>query len=73
MWAENLAAFEAFLAVATQWRVVGHMNGMTATGLDYAGARAGLDLAGIAVTPALWADLQSIEHGAIAAMNEAQQ
>jgi len=49
------------------------MNGMTATGLDYAGARAGLDLAGIAVTPALWADLQSIEHGAIAAMNEAQQ
>ncbi len=49
------------------------MNGMTATGLDYAGARAGLDLAGIAVTPALWADLQIIEHGAIAAMNEAQQ
>lgn len=49
------------------------MGGVAATGLDYAGARAGLELAGLEVTPALWADVQLIEHGAIAAMSEARQ
>jgi hypothetical protein len=49
------------------------MGGVAVTGLDYAGARAGLDLAGIAMTPTLWADLRQIEHGAVAAMNEARQ
>jgi hypothetical protein len=49
------------------------MGGVAMTGLDYAGARAGLDLAGIAMTPALWADVQVIERGALAAMNEARQ
>lgn len=38
-------------------------------GLDYAAAQAGLGLAGIAVTPALWAEVREIERGARAAMN----
>lgn len=36
-------------------------------GLDYAGARAGLELAGIAMTPALWEQVRLIEAGAVAA------
>lgn len=43
------------------------------TGLDYAGARAGLEMAGIEVTPDLWADLQVIEAGALAGMREDNQ
>lgn len=73
MWAENVAAVLAFLACSTQWRAVGLTNGtasrLRVLGLDYAGARAGLDLAGIAVTPALWGDLRHIESGALAEMN----
>jgi hypothetical protein len=38
-------------------------------GLDYTAAQAGLELAGIAVTPAVWADVREIERGARAAMN----
>ena len=40
-------------------------------GLDYGAVRAGLDLAGIVLTPAQWADVQMIEAGAKAARNEA--
>lgn len=38
-------------------------------GLDYAAARAGLRLAGITMTTALWADVQIIEAGAVDALN----
>lgn len=69
VWAENVAAVEAFLSVATQWRVAVGQTGMVAVGLDYAGARAGLDLAGIALTPDLWSRVQAIELGAVAALN----
>lgn len=39
-------------------------------GLDYDGCRAGLKLAGVRVKPDLWADIQVIERGAIAALNK---
>ncbi len=42
---------------------------MIARGLDYAGARAGLGLAGLNVTPDLWSDVQVIEAAAVAALN----
>lgn len=45
------------------------MGGLLAQGLDYQGARAGLELAGIAVTPALWGELRVIEAAAVAALN----
>ena len=40
------------------------------TGLDYAGARAGLEVAGFTVTPALWADIMMIEAGALEAKSK---
>lgn len=70
LWAEHRAAFAAFLAVSTQWRVVAGRAGLIFTGLDYAGADAGLTRAGIEVTPQIWADLRVIETGALAALNE---
>lgn len=42
---------------------------MMVTGLDYAGARAGLEAVGMVVTPRLWGDLQAIEAGALAELN----
>lgn len=63
-----MAALHAFLAIATQWRVVGPGDGtLRRTGLDYQGVRAGLECGGVAVTPQLWSDIQLIEAGAIAA------
>ena len=38
-------------------------------GLDYAAARAALDLAGMTVTPEIWADVRAIEGGAIEELN----
>ncbi len=70
VWPENAGAVRAFLAVATQWRMVAGMAGMVATGLDYAGAQAGLALAGIVADEALWDDIRMIEQGAVAALNE---
>ncbi len=60
----------AFLAIASQWRMVAGMGAMVALGLDYAGAEAGLRLAGIEADPVLWGEIRQIEAGAVAAMNE---
>lgn len=71
VWCDNQRAVEAFLAVTTQWHMIGTADGrLVATGLDYAGVRAGLDLAGIEVTPDLWPEIRVIEAGAMEAMNE---
>lgn len=71
LWRCNVAAFEAFLTMTTQWNMIARADGpVIAVGLNYAGARAALDLAGITATPALWSDVQVIEQGARAAMNE---
>jgi Phage related hypothetical protein (DUF1799) len=72
VWPENLPAVAAFIAVATQWRVVGRADGaMRTTGLDYAGVRAALDALDVTVTPGLWSDVQMIEAGALAGLNKA--
>ena len=42
-------------------------------GLDYHGVKAGFELAGIALTPGLWSDVQLIEAGAIAALNRSEK
>ncbi len=73
VWASNAAAVEAFLKVTTQLNGVGTMDGgVRVIGLDYQGARAGLELAGVDVTPDLWADLQLVESGAVAGLAEAR-
>lgn len=66
MWPENWAAMEAFLSVQTQWSV--GMGGPT--GLDYTRVRAGLELAGVQVTPELFQQLRILESGALSALNK---
>lgn len=61
---------EAFLAVQTQWRIVADASGrVLRTGLDYAGARAGLELAGIDMSAELFDQIRLIEHGAMMEAN----
>ena len=45
------------------------MGGIYYQGLDYAGAEAGLRLAGLTMTPALWGEVRVIEAGARNALN----
>lgn len=72
LWARHLPAWLAFLAVSTQWRMAAGMTGAVYLGLDYTAVKAGLDLAGIEVTPEVWRDLRDIEDGARAALNGRQ-
>lgn len=39
------------------------------TGLDYAGARAGIEAAGITITPEIWGGVRVMEGAAVAALN----
>lgn len=65
LWGMHLPAFDAFLEIGTQWRTVGGGFGRPYwIGLDYAAARAGLQLAGCNVSPETWNDLRQIEAGA---------
>lgn len=71
IWPENLPATRAFLAVSSQWRWQSMgLAGARPIALDYGGARDGLALAGIDVTPELWAELRFIESGAVAELSE---
>lgn len=59
------------MRIQTQWVVAGiGMAGLLTIGLNYANAKAGLELAGIDVTPDLWDDILVIEAGALPALNE---
>ncbi len=69
IWDQHLPAFEAFLAVATQWRSATGMEGLKVIGLDYTAVKAGFDLAGIDCPPRVWADLRTIESAAMTAFN----
>lgn len=44
-------------------------RGLVFLGLDYAGARIGIEAAGIAITPELWAGLRIMERAAARALN----
>ena len=70
IWPDHVAAVRAFLAVADQWRTAVGQTRAIYLSLDYTAVRAGFDLAGIALTPAQWGDVQLIEAGAVAALNE---
>lgn len=76
VWPEHTAIVTAFAVVCTQWRIIAMGGGfepsrLVCLGLDYTAARAGLDAAGIAVTPALWRGLRIMEDEATRARNEA--
>ncbi|GLS86683.1 hypothetical protein GCM10010873_16570 [Cypionkella aquatica] len=73
LWEDHLAGWNAWCAVSGQWRTAplsGNWGGKVIwIGLDYASARAALDLAGLTVTPEAWADVRAIESGAIEELN----
>lgn len=70
VWAQHWDIVVAFCAVFSQWRVVALAAGpLHYIGLDYTAARAGLDAAGIAVTPRLWDGIRTMESAARQAMN----
>jgi hypothetical protein len=68
IWPDNVPAVAAFLRVQTQWTYVCPGDGsVRRAGLDYQGARAAFDLAGVEMTPDLFAELQVIEAGVLSA------
>ncbi len=70
VWPENLAALEAFLTVASQWRTVPLQDGrIHYVGLDHGACRASLDLSGVSVTPEVWAGVQVMEMAAKQVLN----
>ena len=74
VWPDNADAVKVFLLLDTQWRVQIDATGRSLPlGLDYAGARAGLDMLAITVTPDLWQSVMIIESAAKAAWIEALQ
>ncbi|WP_226779508.1 DUF1799 domain-containing protein [Oceaniglobus trochenteri] len=69
-WSCHLAALRAFEAVSGQWRVATlGMGGLIWMGLDHGAVRAGLELAGIVMTPDLWEEVRGIELGALEVLN----
>jgi hypothetical protein len=70
VWPENWEAVQAFLTVQTQWAA--DFGGRS--GLDYVRVRAGLEMAGVAVTTELFTQLRVIEAGALKTLaKQAQQ
>lgn len=69
LWVWLWSAVELFSASLTQWRRAG-MAGI-ATGLDYPGVEAAARMMGIAVTPRLFRDLQTMEAAALGVFQEA--
>jgi hypothetical protein len=73
VWPENVWTVLAFLVAATQWRTATVLEAqrwrVAWIGLDYAGTRAGIEAAGIRITPELWGGLMIMEAEARAALN----
>ena len=70
LWPEHVEAMDAFLSIASQWRVIALADGTTRTlGLDYGTAKSGMELAGITISPEVWDQVRLIEVGACGAMN----
>lgn len=70
VWPHNMSIVIAFLAVSTQWHLVAlGTGGVYWQGLDYARVTAGLDRAGIALTPEQWSGLRLMERAAAAERN----
>jgi len=69
VWPDNVPAVLAFLAAATQWRTGTAGDRLVWIGLDYAGARAGIEAAGLRLDPAVWEGLRVMEAEARDALN----
>ncbi|QBF31491.1 DUF1799 domain-containing protein [Thalassococcus sp. S3] len=69
VWPWHAPALRAYVIVQTQWRYLVGFGSAMAMGLDYQSARAGLEMAGIEVTPELFSEIGMIELGAREALN----
>jgi len=70
VWAENVDAMQAFLDVTTQFTRLAMPDGtFRVSGLNYPGAQAAWQMAGLNITPDLFAQVQMIERGALAEWN----
>lgn len=74
LWPWHLPALEAWLRVAGQLKAVVVGGGLARSrllwlGLDAAGARAALEMAGTPLVPGLWDELQAIAAGAAEELN----
>ena len=71
IWAQNVDALLAFLSVSHQWRCqIRSTDEIRWLSLDYSACDAGFRLAGVEMTPALWADVCVIEAGARTELNK---
>jgi len=74
VWPQHVAIVTAFLAAASQWRTTlapaGDGLKVLWLGLDYAGARAGIEAAGLALDPDIWTGIRIMEAAARDALNE---
>lgn len=73
IWEEHIPAWRAWCAVSGQLRGLA-LSTMEAAkiiwqGLDYTAAKAGLDLAGIEVSPSVWDEVRTIEAAAVEELN----
>ncbi|MCK9994410.1 MAG: hypothetical protein Dbin4_02930 [Alphaproteobacteria bacterium] len=64
LWPENELPFHLFTRIQTQWRT--GMSG--ATGLDYHGVGAAIQMMGETMTPELFSDIQLMERAALKSM-----
>ena len=64
LWPDNEASFVVFTRIQTQWRT--GMSG--ATGFDYHGVGAAVQMMGKTMTPDLFSDIQLMERAALKAM-----
>lgn len=73
IWEENIPAWRAWCAVSGQMRIASVSTMETGRvvwlGLDYAAARAGLELAEISVSAEEWDEVRTIEGAAVEELN----
>jgi len=70
IWPANWPIVQAFTAIATQWRTAPMgLGGYRYLGLDYAAAKAGLDLAGITLAADQWKGVRMMERAATEHLN----
>ncbi len=74
VWEEHLPAVAAWTVVSKQWRTIAIGGGLGPgrvrwVGLDAAGARAALEMAGVTLAPGDWGRLETIAAGAAEELN----
>ena len=73
IWPENWDIVMAFCTISSQWRTESLGEGRVLfVGLDYTGAKVGLDQAGMSLGVEQWQGVQVMEAAAMRALNEQQ-